>query len=187
MVNLDDYIEKEIKILDVNVEELQKKLEKIGAKKVFDDDRIITAIDTEDKHFLKEEDKLIRITEEGNTKITMHVNQSNPDIKREIKFKTSGLKETKDFFIELGLKPISKVKAHRISYELEEIDFDIDFFPVIPPFLEIDTKNITEMGYTVESLIEALGLKDNKIVIMGTEDIHKLYNIDYFEVYKAND
>ncbi len=187
MTNLDDYIEKEIKILDVNVEELQKKLEEIGAKKVFDDDRTITAIDTDDRHFLNKEDKLIRITEEGNTKITMHVNQSNPDIKREIKFKTSGLKETKDFFTELGLKPISKVVAHRISYELGKIDFDIDFFPAIPPFLEIDTKYITETEFTVDSLIEKLNLKDKKIVIMGTEDIHKLYNIDYFEVYKTND
>ena len=41
-------------------------------------------------------------------------------------------------------------------------------------------------GYTVESLLKALGLENNKVVKMGTEDIHKLYNIDYFEEYKAD-
>ena len=134
---------------------------------------------------MKKKDKLIRVTDEGTIKVTMHVNQSNPEIKAGIKFKTSRLKETMDFFHEMGLNPISKVKAPRISYELGKIDFDIDKFPAIPYFLEIDIEHIKEEGYTVESLLKVLGLENNKVVIMGTEDIHKLYNVDYFEIYKA--
>ena len=134
---------------------------------------------------MKKKDKLIRVTDEGTIKVTMHVNQSNPEIKAGIKFKTSRLKETMDFFHEMGLNPISKVKAPRISYELGKIDFDIDKFPAIPYFLEIDIEYIKEEGYTVESLLKVLGLENNKVVIMGTEDIHKLYNVDYFEIYKA--
>ena len=184
MENLNKYKEHEIKILDIDINSVTKKLEEIGEKKVYDDIRTIITLDTEDKKFLNQKDKLIRITDEGSIKVTMHVNQSQPDIKAGIKFKTSRLKETMDFFHEMELDPISKVKAPRISYELGKIDFDIDNFPAIPPFLEIDIEHIAEEGYTVKSLLNKLGLENNKVVVMGTEDIHKLYNIDYFEVYK---
>lgn len=182
---MSEYKEHEIKVLDVNIEELIIKLEAIGATKVYDDERTIIAIDTKDKTYLTKHDKLIRVTDEGSIKVTMHVNQSKPDIKEGIKFKTSRLKETMDFFHEMGLDPITKVTSHRISYELGKIDFDIDKFPSIPPFLEIDIENIENEGYTVDSLLEKLGLQNNRVVVMGTEDIHKEYGIDYFDEYKA--
>ena len=90
-----------------------------------------------------------------------------------------------DFFHELGLDPISKVKAKRISYELGKIDFDIDKFPVIPAFLEIDIEFLEEEGYELEQLLKELGLENNKTVVMGTEDIHSLYGKDYFNEYKV--
>lgn len=186
MINLSEYKEHEIKVLDVDVEALCAKLEFIGAKKVYDDVRTIIALDTEDRHYLNEKDKLIRVTDEGSIKVTMHVNQSKPNIKSGIKFKTSRLKETMDFFHEMGLNPISKVQAPRVSYELGKIDFDIDKFPAIPAFLEIDIEHLQEEDYTVEELLKQLGLQDNKVVVMGTEDIHELYGVNYFEAYKAN-
>ena len=187
MKKLDEYQEQEIKILEVDVASLMKKLEEIGAKKVYEDTREIIALDTKDRQFLTQKDKLIRVTDEGNIKVTMHINQSDPTKKREIKFKASRLKETLDFFHEMGLDPISRVRAPRISYELGKIDFDIDSFPLIPPFLEIDIEHINEEGYTVESLLEKLGLENNPVVEMGTEDIHKLYHIDYFDAYHVTE
>lgn len=183
MNNMQEYKEHEIKVLDVNIEEISKKLEQLGAKKVYDDVRTIIALDTKDKYYLNEKDKLIRVTDEGSIKVTMHVNQSKPEIKKGIKFKTSRLKETIDFFHEMGLYEISKVDAPRVSYELGKIDFDIDEFPMIPPFLEIDLEYIEEEGFSLEELLNKLNLSSNKIVVMGTEDIHKLYGIDYFEAY----
>lgn len=182
---LEEYQEQEIKVLDVEVESLKKKLESIGAKKVYDDDREIITLDTPEMEYLLQKDKLIRITEEGSIKVTMHIHQSNPEIKKEIKFKVSRMKEALDFFSEMGLKMITKVKAHRISYELGKIDFDIDEFPSIPPFLEIDQEFLSEEGYTLESLLEKLELSSHEIVKMGTEDIHNHYGIPYFEEYRV--
>lgn len=182
---MSEYKEHEVKILDVNVEDLVEKLERIGAKKVYDDTRTIIALDTKDRYFLNKQDKLIRVTDEGSIKVTMHVNQSKPDIKEGIKFKTSRLKETMDFFHQMGLDPISKVSADRISYELGKIDFDIDKFPAIPAFLEIDIEFLEEEGYVLEDLLKDLGLENNKLVVMGTEDIHKLYGKDYFMEYEV--
>ncbi len=115
----------------------------------------------------------------------MHVNQSKPEIKEAIKFKTSRLKETMNFFHQLGLNPISNVRENRISYEMGKIDFDIDKFPAIPAFLEIDIEFLEDEGYKLDDLLKKLGLENNRVVVMGTEDIHKLYGIDYFEKYKV--
>lgn len=186
MKDLGEYKEHEIKVLDIDVESLIEKLKEIGATEVYNDTRTIIALDTVDRHFLNKEDKLIRVTDEGKIKVTMHVNQSKPEEKEAIKFKTSRLKETLDFFYELGLTPISNVKEKRISYELGKIDFDIDKFPAIPAFLEIDTEHLEEEGYTFEEILKVLKLENNKIVKMGTEDIHKIYDVDYFEVYRPS-
>ena len=42
---MEQYIEKEIKILDVNIPQLQKTLEAMGATKVFDADRTFITFD----------------------------------------------------------------------------------------------------------------------------------------------
>lgn len=182
----EEYKEHEIKVLNVDVKKLKTKLEEIGSVKVYEDYREIIALDTEDRVFLTQKDKLIRVTDEGSIKVTMHINQSKPEMKKGIKFKASRMKEVLDFFEEMGLKPISKVKAYRTSYELGKIDFDIDEFPAITPFLEIDIENIEDEGYTVEQLLEKLDLTNNEIVVMGTEDIHQRYGIDYFKEYKVD-
>lgn len=180
----EEYQEQEVKILDIDIEKVKKNLERIGAKKVYEDYREIITLDTEDRQFLMQKDKLIRITDEGTIKVTMHIHQSHPEIKREIKFKVSRMKEALDFFSEMGLEPIARVQAYRISYELGKVDFDIDKFPSIPPFLEIDQEFLKTEGYTLASLLEELELNPQEFVIMGTEDIHNHYGIDYFEEYK---
>ena len=112
----------------------------------------------------------------------MHVNNSNPETKKVIKYKISRKKEQQDFFLQLGIKPIAKVQAYRKSYELGTIDFDIDKFPAIPAFLEIDVKGLNSKQ--VKELIEKLEISNNKIVILGTEQIHDLYGVDYFKEYR---
>lgn len=58
---MNTYKEQEIKVLDVSVEKLAEKLEKIGAKKVYDDERTIMTFDTPERLFLNQKDKLIRL------------------------------------------------------------------------------------------------------------------------------
>ena len=41
------------------------------------------------------------------------------------------------------------------------------------------------MDKKLDELLKKLGLENNKIVVMGTEDIHNLYGKDYFDEYKV--
>lgn len=183
-------LEKEIKILDLEASDLEmidKKMQELGAKKVADYTRHIMTLDNGTSSEL---DQLLRITEEdGYTKVTLHINQSDEERKRHIKFHIPKHDKFLEFLkCRYNETLLADTHARRISYELGEgedcIDFDIDCFPEIPAFMEIDTENIGKNGFTKESLIKELGLEDKRCVVLGTEAIHTLYGKDYFEVYK---
>lgn len=173
-----NYIENEIKILDVNVQELTELLEKLGAQKVFDDNRIVTSFDDKQQN-LQGQDVDIRITEEGSIKLSL--DQKVNGKTSSIKLKVSRVQEMTDFLSVLGVTPVSKATSHRISYEFEGIDFDIDQFEHIPPFLEID------MGESVKDLhqvIKQLGLGGKEQVSLSTQEVFKKYGKDYLTLYK---
>lgn len=172
-----NYEEHEVKILDVNVEAIKQKLESLGAKKVFDAQRVLTTFDTEEGKF-RSQNKIVRLTEEG--KLKLSVNYYESEAKASVKVFTSRAKETIDLLKQLEVFPIAKVTQHRVSYELGKVDFDIDTFPNIPSFLEIDVEHLE---YPLEELLGKLGLTENKVVNLGTEAIFKEYGLDYFELF----
>lgn len=178
------YQEKEVKVLDIDTRNLGKRLEELGAVKVYEGERTITTFDTPNLGYRKE-DKLIRMTEEGTVKVSIHTNNSKRGSeKKVIKYKVSRAREQQDFFLEIGLIPITKVKALRISYEWNGIDFDIDQFPGIPAFLEIDLENT---WLSLEELLEKLELTGKDIVDLGTESIFARYGIDYYNKFKIEE
>lgn len=64
------YLEKEIKVLDINVEQVKKSLENLGAKRVFEGKRIRTSYDSTEKSLISNGLEL-RITKEGETKFSL--------------------------------------------------------------------------------------------------------------------
>ena len=175
-----NYLEKESKILNVNVEELIEKLKSLGAVEVFNDNRVITHFDTKEGTYMGES-KVIKITEEGKVKLSYSGKTSEG--KEDIKLTVSRKEEAVDFLNRIGLFPISESKSHRISFEWEGVDFDIDTFPQIPPFLEIDLGN---SSHTLEDISEKLELQKNEIAEMGTPAIYGKYQLDYFEIFKLS-
>lgn len=165
-------LEKEIKIVDLTENDLQKidkKMQELGARKVADYKRHIMALDNGTS---KDLDQLLRITEEdGYTKVTLHINQNDEEHKRHIKFHLPQSDKLIEFLkCRYNEKILTDTFARRISYELGDkancIDFDIDCFESIPAFMEIDTENIEKNGLTKEKLIKELGLEDKKCVVM---------------------
>jgi adenylate cyclase class 2 len=169
-------MENEIKILNVDPKAVSKRLEALGAQKVYEDNRVITHFDTPDGA-LAGEGKQVKVTQEGTVKLTVTsgVNTTTPtEEKKRIEGDINAIPEL------AGLQPISKVTAPRISYELGKIDFDIDTFPGIPPFLEIDTTDVDDL----EALLTKLGLESNERVVLGTPGIYTRYGKDYFKEFR---
>jgi adenylate cyclase class 2 len=164
----------ETKILDIDIQEVEKELLTLGAKKVFDDHRVIT-------YFKNQEgvEPFLKLTEEGEK---LKLSSQNTTTHKEIKLFISRKDECIQLLATLGYRPISGVKARRISYELETIDFDIDQFPGIPAFLEIDLGDNPSMN--LDEIVLRLNIKNNKKGQMSTPQIVGTYGKDYFEVYK---
>ncbi len=185
--------EYEVKVLDLTEEDIARVdavIESMGGKKVSEFPRRIRTLDN---GLSKEKDQLLRITdEEGHAKLSLHTNQSNVDKKGHYKAHMSKSDRIIQILgVRYGEKVITDVVAPRISYEIGEgeencIDLDIDRFPAIPPFMEVDLANLSKQGYTLPSLLSALGLENHRCVVCGTEDIHTLYGVDYFEVYATD-
>ena len=176
---MSDYIENEVKILNIDAQEVAKLIERLGATKVFDGKRVFTTFDTTDRFYTKN-NTIIRLTEEGKLKLSVSYMNENGD-KETIKLFTSRKKETVDFLSRLNVVPIARVESHRVSYELDDIDFDIDKFPKIPPFLEVDIG--ADSKYSLDELVRKLRLDGNELVSIGTEDIYSKYGKDYFELF----
>lgn len=179
---MNDYFEHEVKVLNVDVETLKNRLIDEGAKVVFSGNRIISTFDDDDYSYAKR-DILIRLTEEGSIKITVHIN--NTSVNRQI-IKLHVMEDrdkSKDFLYALHLYERTRLNSYRTSFELGNVDFDIDQFPLIPPFLEIDTENLK---CSLKTLLSTLGLETNQIVTCGTEEIFKMYGIDYFSSFASS-
>lgn len=179
---MDNYSENEIKILNVDVENLTKCLVSQKAKLVFSGERVIHTFDDNCESY-RNRDILIRLTDEASTKLTVHINNTSTN-RQIIKLHMMESEMTIiDFLSALGLSERTRLRAYRTSFELEGIDFDIDQFPNIPPFLEIDIANL---NYSLDILLFNLGLKNNQIVTCGTEEIFKLYGFDYYSLFSIN-
>lgn len=160
-----NYFEHEIKILNVDVDDIKATLLNIGAKTVYSGERLIRTFDDKFESY-RNKDILIRLTEEITTKLTIHLNNSS--INRQI-IKLHPVENAKtviDFLSVFSLFERTQVKSYRTSLELGATDFDIDQFPNIPPFLEID---IEDLNCTLDTLLLNLKLNDNQVVTCGYE------------------
>ena len=186
--------ESEVKIFDVESDSLTARLNNLGAQCTFHGNRQVSVYDTKDTQIING-DQLLRLTVSDSAKLTLHINQSNYSEKRVVKVAKISNHKLNDLITRLnnlGYFPMNDVMTQRIAFELPGIDsskvikLNIDIFPEIPAFLEIDLETLKDSGYTLESLLNALGLSSNKTGSMGTEDIHSMYGKDYFKVYSVN-
>lgn len=78
-------------------------------------------------------------------------------------------------FIERLGRPVRwKQENRRTSYVLDGVEIDIDSWPLIPTYLEVEGNSVEE----VERTMERLGFAKEEIVTMGTKDIYAKYDID---------
>lgn len=166
-------IEYEARILEIEKEKLEKKLESLGAKKVADFNykrRIYNfnpAINS----------KWIRLRTDGkNTTLTIKEIKSNTmDGTEEIEIQVSDFEQTNSILNKLGYKSHTYQENKRTRYILDNIEIDIDTWPYIPTYVEIEGKSTEE----VENMIKKLELDDRKVTTVGVQEVfNKFYKID---------
>ena len=174
-----NYVEKEIKILEIDPSELIERLILLGAREVFNGQRIITHFDHKDLQLTKKGNN-IKLTEEAKLKVSIDSTLETSE-RESIKFTISRKEEFIEFLKRLDIYPITQCVSQRISFELEGVDFDIDTFPQIHSFLEFDTER---SSYSERTILEKLNLQDREMIRCSTPEVYRKYGLDYFDIFK---
>lgn len=176
--------EYEITILDVDVKELEKKLEKLGAVKEGD------FLQKRNLYNFHEEfrGRFIRLRTNGkSTILTIKDKSAKKDIGsvKELEIEVSDFDKTALIMEQLGYEVSTYQENKRTIYKLGDVEFDIDTWPMIPTYMEIEGKSKEE----VEDFIEKLKIDKSKLTLDKISEIYKKYGInihDYKELKFTN-
>lgn len=163
--------EYEVRVLEVNIEEMIKKIEDMGAKKIgeYEQKRYVYDIKP------AEEGKWIRLRTNGKkaTLTYKDIVSKTIDGTKEIEVTVDDFETTNEFLEKIGFIHKNYQENRRIQYELDGIEIDFDSWPQIPTYMEIEGKSQKE----VELMIDKLQVEKEKITTKHTQDIYEQYGI----------
>lgn len=148
--------EVEVKILEVNEQEIITRLEKLGARKVFAGEICASYFDFPNE-ILTKEHKILRLRTKGKDycELTFKKKLSKEKAKimeeHELAF-TGDTTALRSILAGIGLEEFKIIKKHRISYSLGDLHFELDKMPDIPLFLEIEATSLDKLQEAVEKL-----------------------------------
>ncbi len=173
----------ETKVLDINPKAVVKKLAALGAKKVSDTRlavswyRLKGVKEGEDPWFLR-----IRTNSEGVNEVTW---KAKSDIlgtarrHKEINFTVLEPEKLAELFLEIGLEKYAYQEKDRTSFTYKKWRFDMDQYPNMPAFLEIEGTS----EKSVRDAVTLLGLSANRTWAKGERIlIQEIYGLDWYDM-----
>jgi adenylate cyclase, class 2 len=171
-------LETEVKVLEINKEEVEKQVIKLGAKKVFEGELYAIYYDSEDGKLSKNKN-VIRLRKEGEkTKFTLKVKQNHDkaSVNEEHEIEVSDFEKMKTIFEFLGFKNIRNFRKTRESYKLGNVRFEFDKYhddnEHIPWFIELESDNYND----IKLILEKLNIPEVQTVKMDAFEL-----IDYYQ------
>ncbi len=170
--------EVEIKIRNIDKEEIIKDVEKLGARKNFTGRIIDYRFDTPDRK-LSRQGKALRIRKKGRY-IYLNLkgrkkSYDNIVDREEIGVRINNFKIMHRILNELGFIKIFELNRYRTEYKMEDVKFDIDEYLGMEPILEIESDSLS----IVEKYIEKLNI--------DTENIGRVYMRELLSAKKRYD
>jgi adenylate cyclase class 2 len=175
----------EIKFLEVNVLKLEKKLLGIGAKKVGVLNYSRALLDYPDFRLEKDHSHL-RLRTDGKEptltykqRIGIKSNDGSipDDGMKEIEIKVDDYEKTCELLKAIGFVVTREEKDKRVKYIKGDVIFDIDFWPQIPPYLEIESGSLEKVKDTALEL--GFNLQDG--LICSHKEVFTRYGINQDE------
>lgn len=164
--------EYEARILEINKDEFIKKIEDLDAVKIADyyQRRYIYDFNPVIKG------KWIRLRDTGKeTTLTIkEITKDTIDGTKELEIKVSDFNTTDSILEELGYRHRLYQENKRTRYMLNNIEIDIDTWPMVPTYVELEgdsEENILEF-------IKKLGYSEEDIITYGVSKIYNHYGLD---------
>lgn len=171
-------VEYECTYLEINKNDFISKIENLGACKVGEYYQKRYTYDFNPK----KENKWIRLRTNGElTTLTIKEVFDKTSIcgNYELEIEVSDFEKTNEILLELGYNYRNYQENKRLIYKLDNIEFDIDSWPLIPEYVEIEGNN----EESVKEIIKKLNLDTNKITNYDVTSIYnEIYNIDVLSI-----
>lgn len=169
----------EVKFLNINVEEIKNKLMNLGAE--FKGEYLYKSksYDYADKG-LKAKNAWVRLRDEGNkVTLTYKQRQVSDDVlkdtgMKEIEVNVDSFALTDNFLKEIGLVEKFYEEKKRTKYFLDGVDCDIDQWPLIPPYIELEGESLEEL----RKMSDKLGFVWEDYHMCSAMQIFDKYGID---------
>ena len=178
-------LEKEIKILEINVDEICKKLEEYGAEKTFDGvihDVYYDFPNDDKKDKLHANNRMFRVRKKWETHLYTIKNkrfdvEEEEDViaKDEHEMEISDVESFSAVLEKYGMVKTREKIKHRVSYQLVGAEFDIDKYENIPALLEIEE----ESELNIDFWLRKLDLAEKEVFLWGSKKLFKHYGIEY--------
>lgn len=169
-------IEYEVRVLEIDKDNLVKRLERLGAKKVGEYFQKRYVYDTVEKS----DGKWLRLRTNG-TKSTLtykSVEKDAIDGTKEVEIVVDDFERTNELLEKIGIYSRNYQENKRIQYFLDDVEIDIDTWPFIPTYVEIEGKN----EESVYKIVDKLELDKSKVTTLDVQSVYeKIYNIDIKE------
>ena len=130
--------------------------------------------------------KWVRVRQtNGRTTITIkHI--LNPDIQKdkqntiqsvmETEMEVPSIEEANAILEQLGFAYRNYQEKNRATYHFNGVEIDIDSWPLIPTYVEIENDSLE----LIRSTVEKLELQNHEVVSCNTADVYKKYGIDLY-------
>ncbi|RMG31431.1 MAG: class IV adenylate cyclase [Bacteroidetes bacterium] len=149
----------EVKILEIDRDEIEKKLLALGAEKYFEGEMRAVYYDAADGHIHQQGDAL-RLRKEGSKTVLTYkraISRQGAKIMEECETEVASMENMQQILSLLGFKPLKETRKFRTSYLLEGCSVVIDEYTGalahIPPFIEVEA---TELG-RMQAVVKRLG------------------------------
>lgn len=168
--------EYEIRVLEINKQKLIEKLEKLGAEFKGDNEQRRYVYDV----IPKEDGKWIRLRTNGKKTTLTYKNvvDTTIDGTKELEVEVSDFEKTNELLENMGIKNRGYQENRRTQYVLNGVEIDIDSWPMIPTYVEIEGKNEDEVLKT----LNLLELPKDKVTTLDVDSVYKKYGINLKDI-----
>ena len=172
------HTEYEVRILEIDIEKVKKKLDMIGAKLIFDNLQRRYVYNFKPVILTK----WIRLRTNGKkTTLTIKdITSTKIDGTKELEVVVDDFEKTNLLLNELGYSPKGYQENRRVQYDYNGTEIDIDFWPMIPTYLEIEGNSEEE----VYNVVKLLDFDKNDVTTEGVEKIYLNYGYDLEKIYE---
>ncbi len=170
-------IEYEVRFLEIDKDKIIAKLNEMGAKDLGDSCQIRKTYDFIEKR--KNSWLRLRTNGKETTLTVKQIDSDKIDGTKELEVVVSDFNETDAILTKVGLSARNFQENRRHKFLLNDVEIDIDTWPRIPTFMEIEGND----EESIKNVCDYLGLDYNKSTTMDVTDIYRdIYGIDILSI-----